>query len=149
LNATPAPTGAADIDRRHRDRCRAQRAAQETHVLAFVVGNFIGVGLNHRVLEGHLLARNDRARGTDTGGHAGGQSRARCCIRVELRFEVLQIQREIEDFGVGGCGRSRQARTRPAAARTDQGSADETQTQAARVAEKLSTLQAALDATIE
>ncbi|KFX61228.1 hypothetical protein KBK24_0134200 [Burkholderia sp. K24] len=70
-----------------------------------------------------------------------GSPQTGCGVRVELRFEILLIQREVQYFRVARRALGRGDRAGATTARTDQCPTDQTQTQCAGVAEKLSALQ--------
>jgi hypothetical protein len=54
--------------------------------------------------EGHLCAAGERAGGADAGDEAGAERLAERGPAVELRFEIFEVEREVEHVGIGGDG---------------------------------------------
>ena len=137
-----------NVDRRLRDRRRAERGAQELDVRALVVGDLAGIGAHAGSVNGTAPApvamtapcvpvpvRID-------GRQAGAVRR----VIIELRFEIFEVQREVQNVGVGRRGLRLQRGE--AAADRDRGAAGEHRRAAHRL-EEVPPLLAALHARIE
>ena len=147
-DAERAGRGATEIDRGHCHRRRAELRAQERDVRRFVGRNFTRILRDERIGKADLTTGRDRPlrRGA---GAAGGQQRVRqpCAsygIAVELRLEIFEVEREIENGGIGDRLRrgARRERYRSRADRRDRARPE-------RSAKEFAAFVTALDACIE
>ena len=67
----------------------------------FVLRNFLGILRDDGIGEGDLTAANHATLSAGSGQHVGGQPRSEHCIRIELRFEVFEVQRKVQNIHVG------------------------------------------------
>jgi hypothetical protein len=71
-------------------------------VVRFVLGDLAGVLCDHRVLERHRASAAHSPAPAGAAQLAFGQAGAEHGVLVELRLEVLEVQREVEDVDVRG-----------------------------------------------
>ena len=71
----------------------------------FVLGDLLCVLRDHRVGEIDLAATDHSTLGAGSGEHVIGQARAGSGKGIELRLEIFEVQREIEDVGIRRCRR--------------------------------------------
>src|ERR1700761_7295741 len=90
-----------DVDLGLRHGGAAQRGTQERHVLALVLGDLGGELADIAALERDLVAALYRAVRALARGEAGGQAVAVDGVGVELGFQVLQVQCEVQDRAIG------------------------------------------------
>ena len=93
-----------EVDRGLGDRPRSQRAAQEVHVRALVRRDLGGVLGDGGVHEGNLAPARDRALRARSIDFGGRQPLPRDGAKVELGFQVFEVEGEVEDVGVGDGG---------------------------------------------
>jgi len=93
--------GAADVECRLRHCRSAKRRAQEADVGDFILRDFFRILRHQRVLERHLAPSRDRALGAGAADQTGRQANAEHGVRVELGFQVFQVEGEIEDVDIG------------------------------------------------
>jgi hypothetical protein len=102
----------------------------------FILGDLLGILGHQRVLERHLLAAGDGALVAAAGYQVGGEAGAENGIRIELGFQIFEVQGEVQDVGVAWLRGLRDGVVHRAAAGAEEGAADQADTQAADILEE-------------
>src|SRR5271170_3600877 len=105
--------GVEQVDVGHRDCNAAERVLQEEDMLAFFGGRLCGIGLNDGRYERYRSEAGFEGNGTSSSSVDSDGNRCRELVDgdagdgevVELCFEVLEVESEVEDVLIAGGGR--------------------------------------------